>query len=196
MPVRLLRAVESRTLAFLMPVQWAKLGIFSFVDGLYGIRGCLTDLRLSNVASLIAVHEKWADVRSGTARSLARWRRRCAALVHPALSWKAAYVFYYSTVSETYPVALQRARRQRGDQQHLRIYGILYAALKKSEAPMWDAYVTNRLNAKDWVGELFARHAPCAGLPPSRALLVSIEAAPQCTDYHLASSISKSYCAF
>ena len=48
MPTAVLRGVERKVLAFTTPVAWSKLGMFSAVGKLYGLRTSLRDLRLSS----------------------------------------------------------------------------------------------------------------------------------------------------
>ena len=70
MPSRQLREVESKLLRFLTPIAWAKLGLFTAVDRLYGLRIRVTDLRLSNVASVLSTCERWRDMQA----QLAFWQ--------------------------------------------------------------------------------------------------------------------------
>ena len=54
MPQRIIRELSARVLRFLTPVPWSKLGFFSHVGAVYGLRTQLRDLRWSNVAALLS----------------------------------------------------------------------------------------------------------------------------------------------
>ena len=57
MPTKILDSVEKRVASFITPLSWAKLRLFSAIDEIYGIRSTLQDLRLTDVAQILQVHE-------------------------------------------------------------------------------------------------------------------------------------------
>ena len=155
MPRKVLQTVENRVLQFLTPVTWSKLGIFTAVGRIYGLRVALADLRLANVASLIATHEAWADIRSGTAASLARWRRRSTQIVNPAFSWKTAFDFFLAATGTTYHTHLHAESRQRA--RPVRPFRTLYRKMADATLQNWQEYLRSRVEAKGWNGELLVR---------------------------------------
>ena len=72
MPNKQLREVEHKTLAFLTPISWTKLGMFTAVGQIYGVKISLRDLRISNVASVLSTCDRWRHVQQENARALAR----------------------------------------------------------------------------------------------------------------------------
>ncbi len=154
MPSSLLREVEAKTLSFMTPICWCKLGMFTAIGRLYGLRVCLSDLRISNVASLLSTHESWADIRAGNAEVISRWRRRMTCLANPAVSWKVAFDFYLHATGETYQLTLTNASRRRSPTRPFRV---LRRQLSESEAPRWRDYFEQRVEAKGWVGSLLLR---------------------------------------
>ena len=154
MPVSVLKDVERKVLGFLTPVCWSKLGLFTSIGSLYGLKVRLADLRLTNVASLLSTHEAWSDIREGNAASLSRWRRRCSALQNPAVSWKIAFDFFFKSTGGTYQQSLATASARRSIVHPFRV---LHKALVESELPRWSNYLKHRVAAKGWCGELLLR---------------------------------------
>ena len=163
MPVGIKHAVEVAVLNFVTPVKWAKLGLFSHVRGMYGITVELCDLRLSNVASLLATYEKAEDLRDIATASLRRRGRvgpvrgrdlTPGAKVHPAESWKSAFEFFNQTAQNSLGEVLVTARGIRGPSTEARepVYRWLYAALRKGESRFWNRYVVERVGKDGWDG--------------------------------------------
>ena len=155
MPSGLLRNVEGKMLAFLTPVSWSKLGMFSAVGKVYGLQVSLRDLRLANVASVLATYEALPDLEEGTATVLARWRRRHTQLANPAISWKVAFDFYVATTGVSYKSTLNASFMRTDGQQ--KPFRALYRQLADSELPRWRDYLKQRVMAKGWDGDLLLR---------------------------------------
>jgi len=155
MPSRALQDVERRVLAFLAPACWCKLGMFTALGDVYGLQVWLRDLRLTNVASILSTHEAWPELQHGTAHALSIWRRRHCFLASPALSWKAAFDFYLHSVGAAYPQTLQEAQARRG--RPVRAYAVLSKRMAAAQLPTWRGYLSDRVHAKGFDGELLCR---------------------------------------
>ena len=155
MPSGTLRSIESKVLGFLTPIAWAKLGMFSAAGALYGLQVSVKDLRISNVASLLATHDAWPDLQRGTAEVLARWRRRHTFLANPSISWKVGFDFYRHRTGNTHSATLAEARGRHDRPVHP--FRVLYNCMARSELQQWTAYLKNRVGVKGWDGDLLVR---------------------------------------
>ena len=147
MPAALLREFEQQFLRFITPTPWLKLGFLSAIKDLYGISCELVDLRSANVASVLATYERCTAMREGLAASLSRWRRGWRRLVHPALSWCAAFDYFKQATGRTHADTLHGASMRRTD---INEYRVLLKALRSADVPNWAGYLDARVRAKGW----------------------------------------------
>ncbi|HIF32153.1 MAG TPA: reverse transcriptase-like protein [Planctomycetaceae bacterium] len=151
MPTPMLKWVESRVLAFITPVPWTKLGLLGHLGKLYGVRCSLVDLRLSNVAALLATYETIPELKAGAAASLLRWPhgRGAPFLVHPAISWQVACSFFRSAAGYSYQDFLADVAPHGAvslAQDKGLAYRITYAQLLEAERGGWEGYLEGRID--------------------------------------------------
>ena len=93
MPRRVLAEVEHSARKFLCKIDFAPLGLFAQLTGLYGIHACIRDLRLANVAGVLATYLRVPANETLLCTSLARRQRgvrgRVAGVRGPGHSWTA-----------------------------------------------------------------------------------------------------------
>ena len=95
MPQKRLQHVTRLLLNFLTRAKICKLGIFSHVKKIYGIKVELRDVRLSNVASLLSAYiNNGLDYLTVTAKTITKGRVNESEMAKPTHAWAAASGFY------------------------------------------------------------------------------------------------------
>jgi len=183
MPPTTRKYVENRLLSFITPVPFAKLGFFTQLRALYGIRTCLVDLRNSNCVAIVATirrnHANMATLVHALQRRQRGERFPAGALQatpHPVDAWLEAAGHYEDVVGEHVGDVLTRRLGQRGlpscgagglwpPGQPMYIW--LYQALQEAAGPLWEAYLADRVSRKGWDGWATVRGVKALGRVPS-----------------------------
>ena len=170
MPQSILRQVNAHVLRFLMPVPWAKLGIFAHLRPIYGIRTCLQDLRFMNIALVLASYHSRPEVIRTALASLQtmqiayiagnRVRRRGTRndMRHPALNFIGAYEFF-RIMSARFPESIMAEvqwQKRVSPSARISMARPLYRVMLARDVAGWRVYLRDRLGARGWDGDLHA----------------------------------------
>ena len=158
MPERILHQVQNAVLAFISPIKYASILLFSHVKRLYGIQGALRDLRNSNVAAVLATYVRVPDNTHQLSASLSliarqrQDRKIVGPVVHPAHSWLAARAYFrFGTHTEPdvfYACALPKPERlAKLDLVLPSKQKVLYAGLQQVDYLQCKLYLLARVQA-------------------------------------------------
>ena len=160
MPQKLLQHVTGLLLNVLTRTKICKLGIFTHVKKIYGIKIELRDVRLANVASLLSTY-----ITNGlsylTTKTGAKGRVTEDEMTRPTHAWAAACGFYKgATKREALDTCSAKIQSKLGltgggignpsEIRHQPITRWLYQTLQTSEQQQWESYLLNRIASKGW----------------------------------------------
>jgi len=160
MPQRLLTQVQSKVLRFLTPVPWARLGLFCHLKAMYSIRVQLQDLRLLNVALILAAFRCQRETSSIVTAQLgamhsaystsASVRLRGTSCIRPV--WLRAHEFFRTATADWPEVVVTSNMRSSNAASRERplIFRWLYQRLQCAEEPWWRLYLANRVRRRGW----------------------------------------------